>query len=177
MNLTHLFNKPSSFIYIIFMLSSTNTYQLLSFIINLKHSFTPYWKHKQWLKRPLQLKKYNYDVVQRNIPLCYNISVYQTNKQYNKTLFVTISGSNCNRFKLTLNFSDSRPLLQVTYSLLYYIQFYHMNFNSAALLFILNFQKLQFYNLQSTIKKTTNLFTSKNEYFISPILLNNIKNI
>jgi len=177
MNLVQFFNKPSSLVYILFILSSKHLHQLFFFIVNCKNSFTPYWKHKQWLVKSVQFKQLNFDAIQGNSHLYYKIHVVQNYKVLTKTLLISTANSNINKFNLSFRLLPATPPLRVTSMLLQYINFYFNNFNASAILFLLNFQKVPLLHLRSTINKTSVLFTSKNEYYTPPLLLHNIKNL
>lgn len=177
MNLTHFFNKPRSIFYIIFLLPHINVHQLLLFVINLKNNFTPYWEHKQWLREPSQVKLNRHYLLQSNNHVCYQVSVYHNTKISNKILFITMASSNVNKFNFALQFNSFTPLIQITSLIFHYLNFYNRYFNSAAILFLLNFKKFQYSHLQNVINKASRSFISKNDYYISPLLINNIKNI
>lgn len=177
MNLIHFFNKPYSIFYILFLLPRININQLLPFVGYVKNNFTSYWEHKQWLRKPSQAKLNRHYLLQSNNHISYKISVYHNTNISNKILFLTTTASNVNRLNFALQFSLYTPLLQTTSLIFRDLNFYHKYFNSAAILFLLNFKKFQYSHLQNVINKASRSFISKNDYYMSPLLINNIKNI
>jgi len=175
--LVQFFNKPSSLVYISLLLPYKNVHQLLFFWASIKYNFTPYWQHKQWLKKPKQLAIFTLDQIQNNQHAHYKISVIYNNTIANKTLFISTANSNSNRFNLSFRLLPLTHSIQVTHTLLNYLQIYFNTFNSSALLFLLTFKKPTIYNLIRIVQKVDKLFTSRNEYKISPLLLHTIKNI
>jgi len=177
MTLVQFCNKPSSLIYILFLLPYKNVHQLLFFWSSMKYNFTPYWQHKQWLKKPRQLATFTLNQIQNNQHLHYKINVIRNNTIANKTLFVSTANSNNNKFPISFKLLPLTRSVQVTDTLLNYLQLYFNTFTSSSILFLLTFKKPTIYNLIKVVQKVDKLFTSRNEYKISPLLLHTIKNL